>query len=401
MLKKIKVSNFYSIGAEQELSLEISTKDILDDSAVKLDDGTALNLVSCIVGSNASGKTNLLKVLSFLFWLVNDAYTTLKSEDQIPVEPHQFMRDQSIKIEVEFFNKNVFFVYKIEFNSKKILKERLEKKGMHDAVFELNRINDETIIRTHSRLKINEADERRFKERQNVPLLSSLIDTAYLADMVFFKNFKSNVNKLGTARTDLNFKSILNLSRELQTNNELRQQLLNFSKDIDLGLSDFKFSKGLIEETKEEVPILACARVSNKQELVLPLFKESNGTQHYFFLYYFIYPMLAKGGIVVLDEIESGLHMEVIKKIISLFENRESNPHHSQLIFSTHQAPLLNDRTKTQIFITEKNASLETEFYRLDDLEGIRNDENYFHKYIAGAYGGIPNINWLGEKKDG
>jgi uncharacterized protein len=286
------------------------------------------------------------------------------------------------------------------------VKESLEKEGMRNPIFELNRTNDLVTINTHASLKINEADEVRFKERQNVPLLSSLIDTAYLADIIFFKNFTTNVNQFGTIRSDFNFVTLINISRELQSNERLRQQLLNFSRDIDLGLSGFQFGKAQILDERnptkqEDVPILECVHSLKDKMFTLPLFSESNGTQHYVFLYLKIFPMLEKGGFIVLDEIEVGMHMDVVKKIISLFENNETNPHDAQLVFSTHQLPLLNDRTKTQIFIAEKNDLLETEIFRLDDLEGIRNDENYFHKYIAGAYGGIPNINWLGEDRNG
>ena len=64
-----------------------------------------------------------------------------------------------------------------------------------------------------------------------------------------------------------------------------------------------------------------------------------------------------------------------------------------QLIFSTHQYPLLSDRTKTQIFLTEKE-NFETQIFRLDEIEGVRNDENFANKYIAGTYGGTPNIDY-------
>ena len=51
MLKSIKISNFYSIGSEQNISLEITPKDALDDSAREYKTGTFLNTVACIVGA--------------------------------------------------------------------------------------------------------------------------------------------------------------------------------------------------------------------------------------------------------------------------------------------------------------------------------------------------------------
>lgn len=396
MFKKIKVSNFHSIGEEQIFSMEINSKDILDDSAIEFK-STSLNLLSCIIGANASGKTTILKAISFIFWFVNSAYTSFKNEYGIPVIQHRLMQNQPTKIELEFYNNGLMYIYKIEFNTTKILRESLEKEGLRHSVFELDRTSKTVEIKAHSSLKINETDNIRFKDRQNVPLLSSLIDTAYLSDISFFKNFTSNVNQFGTVIEGLD---ILKLSHELQGNLEMQRKLLNFSKDLDLGISSLQFGKvkAWNANSLNDVPILELIHRSGDKEFTLPLFAESNGAQHSISLYMKILPILQKGGIVELDEIDYGLHIDVVKKIISLFENKETNPHNAQLIFSTHQLPLLNDRTKTQIFITEKNKSLETEIFRLDELEGIRNDENYFHKYMAGSYGGTPDINWLGVK---
>ena len=49
--------------------------------------------------------------------------------------------------------------------------------------------------------------------------------------------------------------------------------------------------------------------------------------------------------------------------------------------------------TILQIFLVEKDSeSFESEIYRLDDVDGVRNDENYFQKYMAGVYGATPKI---------
>jgi glycerol kinase len=72
--------------------------------------------------------------------------------------------------------------------------------------------------------------------------------------------------------------------------------------------------------------------------------------------------------------------------------NKDKNPNNAQLLFTTHNPWFLQDLTKTQIFITEKNNNAETEVTRLDEIAGVRNDENYFTKYLAGEYDGRPKI---------
>ncbi len=183
---------------------------------------------------------------------------------------------------------------------------------------------------------------------------------------------------------------------------QLQSELLSFSNEIGLGIKKFSFGKFTLKNSpnpEDEIKknMLHCLHSSNSGDFDLPIHEESNGTQKsYSILSEDVLPILRTGGVVVIDEFEEGLHPYVAKKIISLFESKKNNPNNAQLILSTHQHLLLNDRTKTQIFITEKNhVTLESEIYRLDDVEDVRNDENYFHKYMAGAYGGTPNIKWF------
>lgn len=399
MLKKIKITNFYSIGDEQELSLEISPKDCLDDSAREHKKGNYLNTVACIIGPNASGKTTFLKAFSFLNWFLEESYSSFKPEQAITFEPHKLHKNKPARIEIEFFEEKALYRYSIELDKKQVLKEQLDKQVRHfTSVFKLSRDGDKTEIK--SKIKISDADEDRIKKRPNISLLSSLIVLGYLPEITFFKKIVTNVGNAGHYRPD-SFTDSFKVSQVLFENEPFRKDVLSFSKEIDLGISDFAFREARIRnvdkpDEEKKTQILQCLHKSKKGGFGLPIFEESNGTQRSYSILSDVLPILKKGGLVAFDEIEDGLHPHVAKRIIALFENKETNPHNAQFLFSTHQHLLLNDRTKTQIFITEKNPdSFETEIYRLDEVEGVRNDENYFHKYMAGAYGGAPKIKWL------
>src|SRR3990167_460207 len=328
MLKNIKIKNFYSIGEEQEISLEITRKDMLDDSARQIDADNFMNLVSCVIGSNASGKTTALKAIGFLFWFINEPYTSLKNETKIPVNQHMLRQNEPTKLEVEFYNKEVLYRYLIEFNQNEVLHERLDKRNERMVnVFESSRESNNIFFKTNH-FKVNDADEARFKERRNISLLSCLIDTGYLPEISFFKNFKSNVTKFGTASfapLNINF---FNVSAEMRKNVYLCQEILQFSKDIDLGISDFRFSDILLTNQNnpkdvKTAPLLECIHDAKDKKFSLPIFEESNGTQHNIYLLFEILPILKEGGLVVLDEIESGLHPYVAKNIISLFADKD------------------------------------------------------------------------------
>jgi len=403
MLKSIKIKNFYSFGEEQEISFDINHKDFLDDSARHHKRGSYLNTVVCIIGSNASGKTNALRALSFLGWFIRSSYSLLKVDRLIPLALHKLHPKGAASFEVEFYENDILYRYYIELNQKEVLKERLDKtvKRINKTpIFELTR-NPEAVLITDSLPKpLNPNDWERIKERANVSLLSALIDLGYLSEITFFKNIKANVTEGGY----MPFRDLepFDISRILYQDKELQEDILSFSKNIDLGIAGFEFierpSGEGVENTNEakKFQLLECIHNSKMGNFKLPIFYESNGTLRGYSILSNVLVALRTSGLIVMDEIEDGLHPAVIKKIISLFESKETNPNNAQLIFSTHQHLLLNDRTKTQIFLANKSAdTLETEIYRLDDVEGVRNDENYFQKYIAGVYGGTPDIKWI------
>ena len=102
-------------------------------------------------------------------------------------------------------------------------------------------------------------------------------------------------------------------------------------------------------------------------------------------------PTLQMGGVIIIDEIDNSLHPKLLRNLIELFADKELNQKDAQLIFTTHQPILLDDRSKTQIYLAEKR-NLQTEIFRLDEIKGVSNAENFFKKYMSGEYGGYQEI---------
>ena len=119
---------------------------------------------------------------------------------------------------------------------------------------------------------------------------------------------------------------------------------------------------------------------------------ESSGTKQLFVLLKTILLVLLKGGVAVLDEFDVNLHPEMVLALFELFIQPETNPKNAQLLFSTHSHRILSNLDKYQIILTEKNDKGESESWRLDECSGVRADDNYYSKYIAGAYGAVPKL---------
>jgi predicted ATPase len=82
----------------------------------------------------------------------------------------------------------------------------------------------------------------------------------------------------------------------------------------------------------------------------------------------------------------------MVQELVGMFTDGTINSKNAQLLFSTHSHQILSQLDKYQIVLTEKNSDGQTETWRLDEMKGVRADDNYYTKYIAGAYGAVPNI---------
>mgnify|MGYP001069072722 CR=1 FL=1 len=103
-----------------------------------------------------------------------------------------------------------------------------------------------------------------------------------------------------------------------------------------------------------------------------------------------------QNGIIFIDEIDTSLHPALVKELVALYADAETNPHGSQLIFTTHDVSLINQSGSAkrllapdQIWLVEKNKEGVSELFPVTNL-GIRHMENIGKNYLNGVYGAIP-----------
>lgn len=130
-------------------------------------------------------------------------------------------------------------------------------------------------------------------------------------------------------------------------------------------------------------------------EVPLLLHEESYGTQKLFWFSPFLISALEKGGILIVDEFGSSLHVKLIRAIIDLFHSPVTNPHNAQLVAATHDTHLLDQRLfrRDQIVFVEKNQSGQSILKDLVEFKGVRNDASLESDYLQGRYGAVPLTN--------
>ena len=101
---------------------------------------------------------------------------------------------------------------------------------------------------------------------------------------------------------------------------------------------------------------------------------------------------LEKGRTIVIDELDSSMHSNLAKYLISLFNDMNINKNGAQLVFNSHDISLLDLGLfrRDQIYFVEKdNTTGVTDLYSLADFSP-RKSENIQKGYLQGRYGAIP-----------
>lgn len=122
---------------------------------------------------------------------------------------------------------------------------------------------------------------------------------------------------------------------------------------------------------------------------------ESHGTQRLFELAGPVYWALRHGRCLWVDEIDTGMHHWLVRVLVKLFQSPKNNPNGAQLIFSTHDAALMDPSLlrRDQIWIVEKDAAQGSQLYSLVDVEDKpRKDQPLFKAFLSGRFGGVPQL---------
>ncbi|MDR0289527.1 MAG: ATP-binding protein [Treponema sp.] len=378
MFLNFKISNYRSLG--KELTIDFSIRDRQKLGACAEVNDQAINSIACLVGPNASGKSNILKgIVQFLNW-ASKSYALPFHRGGFT--PHFCCAGLPTSFSTEFIDKANQYKYEVSILDNVVQKEILQKRDESTKRYSylFNRKAEKKEISFASSIKINMQDITRLGDEMS--LLSLLLELNYFEknDFLILRKFDTNLFDQDTI-VNLN-----DLSLMLQNDNILLDELIEELKTIDTGISSLDLKK-----SKERFTILAKHKIASK-DYPLTLLEESTGTMHYIEIFISLFKVLQNGGIFIADELEQSLHPDLTGRIINRFMNKDKNPNNAQLLFTTHNPWFLQDLTKTQIFITEKNDAAETETIRLDEIAGVRNDENYFTKYIAGEYDGRPKI---------
>lgn len=374
----------------------IGKKPAISNYDISLENGYRLNKVAAVVGANGSGKTQLIKPLAFLSWFVCHSFLGSKPEDNIPFQPHALFSKADSEFELNFLLNNEEFRYRLVINTNRVTHESLHKKTSHlfSYIFSRNLKADSSGYELKQQ-GFSFAPAQAKSIRGNASLLSAAYnyDVPEAADFVhYFDKMIFNLNVLG--RRHFNQGDLFESAELFYQNSALNQNMQQIICGLDLGMTSVRISEAEARNNSGDISKLYIPSGIHQlgdTSFELPFFEESSGTQSAFVLLSRILPVLDRGGIAIIDELDNDLHPHLLPHLMDLFKFERSNPHQAQLIFTCHTPEVLNLLKKHQVYLVQKDQQ-QSEAWRLDEVAGLRADDNLYAKYMAGALNAVPDL---------
>lgn len=430
MIISFTIKNFKSYKDEAEFSFEAVDSNFKNENvtSIQLEDGEEIRLLksAAIFGGNASGKSNTIWALHVLSNLVahslmNDVNTPIRG--YYPYVLDEVSRNQPSQISIDFIVDLKRYRYEIVFNSI-IHKESLSiiKKGNEENIFCVS-IDEKDKKRN---ISINDDWESTSLELSNAKLLPnqlllSELGTREANGLQNVYSFLSTIQaKIVGNVIDLKFNSVDVAETILKhSESDMFKRLRRLIQIADIGIEDismrkhsdaeFKFpesvpdiiKKNFIEQNRWEFGMMHKTTDSSMKNVVLPMDWESTGTKNLFGVGARVLDILEKGGILAFDEINTAIHPALFQLIVSLFNNKRSNPNNAQLLFTTHDISIAGDGNlrADQVWFAEKIDGA-SQLYSAQDFDDINITVPFDRWYKSGRFGALPkfgNIDYIFE----
>jgi AAA15 family ATPase/GTPase len=371
--------NFFSFREDVEISFKLDAK--CPETISKKKD---FSRVLGIKGANGSGKTQILKGLSFISTFTTDSFNNTV-DAPIGLAPF-FDSTEPTFFFIDFRIGRTDYRYELSCTPTAIVSEIIYRTVKKRSII-LERKGNTLSYVTGSMKRLSSV-----KLRKN----ASIISTAHQYELPDLKAiyeelnyFETNVNFAGFQHTlrDTDFVS------EFLANTkdpEILKFIIKFIKECDTGVTNIKI-RSFVDKNgiKQFFPIFY--HLSDGEDKPVTAHTESSGTKALFQMLTNYYLTRKIGGVLIVDEFDINLHPDILPKLIALFDDEDQNPLDAQLIFATHDSEVLEvlGRYRTYLVAKDKNESYA---YRLDEIPGdlLRNDRLLRPVYVSGRIGGVP-----------
>lgn len=418
MLLRFAATNYLSIRDRAELSfvaapLKELSEVLIDSPFVR----HGVLPVLALYGANASGKSNLLHALARLRSLVVGSFQRKSDDAELPFRPFKLddeSADRPTELELDFVLDGVRYQFGVNYNSRAITKEWLYRfpKSHQQVLYYREPDSGESIY--FGRSLTGSLKQIESITAPRVLFLSVAQKSAHPLLSEIFDYFRSGI------RVELNNGHMPGqaIAEHLKDNQDLQRTVAQHIALVDTGIADIKIETKALPEQERAMfgeLVRAVSKAAGAEEpfdvpetqsnillghtgvggavRYIEFGQESLGTRYLLTLLPPMIDALQCGGVLVLDEITTGLHTLLAKHLIGLFNSKATNPKGAQLLFTTHDTNLLNQDLlrRDEIWFVEKSRDGASSVLPLSDLK-TKNTDNIERGYLQGRFGGVPYI---------
>lgn len=377
MILELRLGNMFSLRSEVSLNLQAAR--IQTQKARELEgnlftvSGERLLKSVAVFGANASGKSNVIKAIRACVEMIRESHNY--NEDTVfGFAPFKFdgYDEKPSSFYVRFLMEGIEYEYSFTMTRTEILTEQLYyyPNGRRSLVFS--------------------RDERKGLEKKNV----------YEFKLVLKRPMDVAAN---TSR------KTLFISRASQMDRELAKQVFRFFADE--VVLDYKTTVALEQLLREQKnTLLDVLRTADSDIVDIQLrgdrlktyhrnnpdvafdfeTEESEGTKTLFRMMASMIDIIRNGRILLIDEIDTSLHTQLVEFIIGMFNASER----AQLVYTSHNTHLLNTnfQRRDQVYFVNKRNDGSSDLYSLYDYKDFRDTLDMEKAYLQGRFDAIPYI---------
>lgn len=395
MLIQFNFKNYKAFNEETSLNMiSSSIKEHMNNVIVPSQKfADSLLKVVAIYGANASGKSSVIEAFQFMKEAVSKSFMLSSVNKSLHLKQFAFQDEKTNSLfEVFIRTRSGEYQYGFEMNAKsEIMTEWLFKRDMRYKEKYVPVIERNGTEISHSKIKELKVIQDKIKDSSLVLSVLAGLTIKEIQDVYDWFS-ETPIIDFGNP----SYESIHSTYIDEKIEDPLFQlEIVKFLNAISVPISKINVEKNMRDN--QEYYRISSVYDTPKGPVEIPFKDESSGTQKVFSMFFELQDVFLNGGIICIDELDAKLHPLLLRYIIDLFHDPDTNPKNAQLIYTTHDNYTLTNDVfrRDQIWFVEKKNDLSSELYslveyKLDEDRSVRNDASYHKDYLLGKYGGVP-----------
>lgn len=396
MILKIEFENFFSIRDQVRIDFRAANINTalsreLEHNVMQWNGVSILKSVG-LFGPNASGKSNIMKAITFCCRMILDSHL-YNEGTEFNFEPFKFddYQEKPSKFLIDFVCEGIEYEYSFSLTKSRILTESLYHYpvGRRAKVFVRNAEGQYSFgagtISKPTDVVLNTSDKSLFLSRAS-SMNRELAQRLYRYFMSQFLLGLVNVNEVAVLNSFNTYKKVILKALEICDTDITDIEVRKEQMAVPMTKSE---QDGAIFKLVDVLKFKTFHR--NQKDIMFDLdMEESNGTRKLFQILLRLLEVVRGKKAIMMDEFDASLHIRLADFILDLIHASEG----SQLLFSSHNTNLIDVKRlrRDQIVFVNKTEEGATETYSLYDFKDFRESMDAKKGYIQGRFDAVPYV---------